>query len=127
MRGIEMKKSFESYFKDIPDDFELTVKALASSFRIAVTLFLIEEDSLSLSELTKHTDRDVKFVLEQLKLLELSGIVQNFLQKKKDVKEYSFYKITRYGKKIVSGFTDTYNKYYSEKIKSDTLSLNTKE
>ena len=46
--------------------------------------------------------------------MELSGIIQNFLEKTKDTNDYSFYKITRYGDKIFSDLMKSYNSYYKK-------------
>ena len=102
-----------SYTQDIPKDLELALKSISNSFRFAITLYLIENGPISFCELTEITKKENSLIASHIKKLELGGIVQNFLEKKNSSSQYSFYKITSFGKSIISGLLNSYNDYYN--------------
>lgn len=102
---------FEYQF-EIPGDFELCFKALSNKYRFALSLLLINEGKFSFSEICRILEREKSSVSNHLKKLELGGIVQNYLEKNEQTRDYSFYKITVYGREIISGLLKSYNDYY---------------
>ena len=57
-----------------------------------------------------------------MKKLELGGIIQNYYIKNNNSSDYSFYKISKYGKKIITSLMQSYNEYYEVILrKSDGL------
>lgn len=109
-----MKINFEDYLNQIPNEFEFALKGIGNKFRLALSILLIDHGPLSFSNIAKITGREKSLIGNHLKKLELGGIIQNFLQKKEDTNEYSFYEITEYGKNIVSNLILCYNSYYSK-------------
>ncbi len=107
-----MPKLFEDYIKQIPEDFEMLLKGLGNKFRLFLTLLLIERKSLSLTELVKITNLENSVLLNHIKKLQLAGILQNFLKKEKNSREFSFYEITDFGKKILSDLIGKYNNFF---------------
>jgi len=116
-----------SYTQDIPKDLELALKSISNSFRFAITLYLIENGPISFSELTEITKKENSLIASHIKRLELGGIVQNFLEKKNSSSQYSFYKITSFGKSIISGLLNSYNDYYNVINDSELKELDKKE
>ncbi|MHA1490932.1 MAG: hypothetical protein ACTSRI_14960 [Promethearchaeota archaeon] len=107
-----MTYSIQNYLKNIPEDFELLIKGLGNKFRISLSLLLLEKGDLSLSGISKYTKRENSVLLNHIKKLELAGVIQNYLQKREGTNEYSFYKLTKYGKKIITGLIASYNSYF---------------
>jgi len=109
-----MKINFKDYLNQIPNVFEFALKSIGNKFRLALSILLIDHGPLSFSNIAKITGKEKSLVGNHIKKLELGGILQNFLQKKEDTNEYSFYKITEYGKNIVSNLILNFNTYYSK-------------
>ncbi len=97
----------------VPDDLIDNLKALSSKLRFALSLVLYEPSSFS--DLVKKTNIEKSNLVVELKKLESGGIIQNFLQKKAESKEYSFYEATNWAKKLTRGLMDTYNQFYLKK------------
>ncbi len=109
-----MKKTINEYIKIIPEDFEGTLKGLGNKFRFALALLLTENGPLSFTEISRLTQKEKGFIVNHIKKLELGGIIQNFLQRRKGTNDYSFYEITEYGEKIIRDLLTSYNEYYSK-------------
>lgn len=107
-----MFEYFDNYLKKIPEDFELLLKALGHKSRLNLILLLMECKALSLSKIVKYTKQENSLALNHIKKLELAGMIQNYLKKSKESKEFSFYRITKYGTAIFSRLIETYNNYY---------------
>jgi len=101
-----------NYTEEIPKDFELTLKAISNKTRYALSLLIINNGPFSFSEITNLLKKEKSSISNHLRILETAGIIQNFLEKKENTKDYSFYKNTNYGKIIVSGLLSSYNDYY---------------
>ncbi|TFF94174.1 MAG: ArsR family transcriptional regulator [Promethearchaeota archaeon] len=110
-----MKKKIDSYLDQIPEDFEYLLKALGNRFRLSITLILLEKKELSLSKLVREVGEENSLVLNHLNKMELAGLVQNFIQKRENTREYSFYELTEYGNKIMKDLIINYNNYYKLK------------
>jgi len=93
-----MSKNLEEYIKDIPDDFELLLKALGHKVRIDLIFQLYKSKNLSLSKLGNILDLENSLILNHLKKLELAGVVQNYLLKSEETREFSFYELTKFGR-----------------------------
>jgi len=96
-----MTTRFQKYMNEIPEDFEFLLKALKHNFRIRLSLLLLEKGDLSLSKIATYLKKENSYILNHMKGLEIAGITQNYLQKIENNREYSFYKLTNYGKKII--------------------------
>ena len=107
-----MSNIFAEYLTKIPEDFELLLKALCHRSRIIITLLLLENESLSLSKMVKSLNLENSLALNHINKLELAGIVQNYLMKSETSREYSFYELTKYGKKVISELIENYNNYF---------------
>ena len=119
-----MSKIFKEYLTKIPEDFELLLKVLGHSSRIKISLLLFKSESLSLSKIVKSLNQENSVALNHIHKLELAGVVQNYLKKSKNSREYSFYELTKYGKKIIYDLIENYNDYYNTKNKFEELSTN---
>ena len=107
-----MSNIFAEYLTQIPEDFELLLKALGHRSRIIIALLLLENEALSLSKIVKYLKQENSLALNHINKLELAGIVQNYLKKSETTREYSFYELTKYGKKIISELIENYNSYF---------------
>jgi predicted transcriptional regulator len=107
-----MIKNYKDYLNEIPEDFELLLNALGHKTRINLLLLLMDNESLSLSKITKTMNQENSLTLNHIKKLELAGIVQNYLKRSKNTNEYSFYKLTNFGRKITSNLISNYNEYF---------------
>ena len=116
-----MSKTFKEYLTKIPEDFELLLKALGNKTRIRIVLLLLKNESLSLSKIVKYTNQENSLVLNHIKKLELAGVVQNYIQKREGRREFSFYELTKYGKKIITDLVENYNNFYGNLNKTNKL------
>ncbi|TXT59988.1 MAG: hypothetical protein BAJALOKI1v1_1340011 [Promethearchaeota archaeon] len=71
---------------------------------------------LSFSNISERFKKDTSYITTHIKKLELSGIIQNFIKKSDERREYCFYEIRDYGNKILSDFLTNYAKYYNIKL-----------
>ena len=106
---------------EIPDDFALLLRCLGNTLRFRISLLLIDNDKLSFNEISNSIKKEVNLIIdsvimEHIRKLEMAGIVQNFLEKEENDDECSFYKITEYGKKMVTDVINSYNEYYKKII-----------
>ena len=111
-----MTENFSKFLKQIPDDFKFTMKALGNEFRFKLILLLLEEESFSLSKISKILKKENSLILGHLKKLESAGIVQNYIHHTTTKREYSFYEITKYGEKMVKTFIKDYNNLVTSKL-----------
>ena len=102
--------------KEIPKDFEMLLKGISNRFRYALSMLLEEKGPLSFSKIAQITLKEKSLINNHLKKLEISGIIQKFLEKTDVTNDYSFYKITSYGNKIITDLIQTYNDYYENII-----------
>ena len=109
-----MTNDFKNYLGQIPEDFELLIKAMGNIFRFKLILLLLEKEKLSFSKIANQLNRKNSLILNHLKKLEIAGIVQNYLQRNKNTKEFSFYELTKYGYKIINDLIKSYNSYFSK-------------
>jgi len=101
--------------KDIPEDFVWFLDGLAHEMQVRAALILIdnhEKPGLSISELSEKIGIEQNELIQHIKKLELGGAVQNFLQKREGAEEFSFYKITKFGKHMIESVIKAYNDYY---------------
>lgn len=96
-----MSKYLEDYIKDIPDDFELLLKALGHKVRIDLIFQLYKSKDLSLSKLGNILNLENSLIHNHLKKLEMAGVVQNYLLKSEETREFSFYELTKFGTRFV--------------------------
>jgi len=117
VKFFKLHKNSEPLFIDlnqeIPEDFELLLKALKNKFRYALTQLLEKYDNLSFSDISKLTNKEAGILTSHLKKLELGGLIQNFLMKSGDTNEYSYYRLTKLGKIMIRDIINSYNNYYS--------------
>ena len=104
--------NIDSSLDQIPDDFSLLLKALGHETRLKILLLLVNHDSPSLSKLARSLKESNSLVLNHLNKLEVAGVVQNFIQKKEGIREFSFYEVTEYGEKIISDLITGYNDFF---------------
>ena len=119
-----MTERFHKYLNEIPEDFEFLLKALKHNFRIRLSLLLLERGSLSLSKIAKYLEKENSYILNHMKVLEIAGITQNYLQKVENSREFSFYKLTNYGKKILPDLITIFDKFLSNQQGYDVKNLN---
>ncbi len=111
----ENRTTFNSK-KEIPKDFEILLKGISNKFRYALSMLLKEKGPLSFSNIVRITNKEKSLINNHLKKLELSGVIQNFLEKTETTNDYSFYQITSYGNKIITDLILCYNNYYKNII-----------
>ena len=89
--------------KKNPDEQIMSAKAFATlSDKTSLDIAnRVEDDDLSFTELQKSTNLDKNSLYYKIKKLIKSGIIVNYYQKRENTSEYSFYKITSFGKRIL--------------------------
>ena len=115
-KAIVLNQESNYKINDFPEDLIQFFKGLRTKFRISLTLMLYTKGSSSLSEICKNLNVKSGYLVNQLKILELSGIVQNFIEKRSNTKQYSFYEITEYGFRLLEGIIKCYRLLRFEKI-----------
>ncbi len=113
-----MEEKFEQVIKSIPEDFEILLKALGNIFRFKLGLFLFANKPLTFTSFSREFNKEPSYIYNHIKDLELAGVIQNYIKKNKDIKEYSYYEITEFGKIIYSQILDNYFKFFSINAKS---------
>lgn len=104
----------EKETSDLPEDLETTLASIANKTRFAIAKYLIDNGDKTFTELCKFTGLKTSVLYFHINKLELGGILQNYLQKKENTSEYSFYKITKYGKYIIEKIIAMHNEFYSK-------------
>jgi DNA-binding MarR family transcriptional regulator len=95
-------------------DLTSSLNGIKNRFRLSILLFLKDMSDFSFSEIQTYADKKKSVISNHLKKLEMTGFIQNYYQKKKNSNEYSFYKLTDYGKDILSNLIKSYNKFYKK-------------
>ncbi|MHA1793040.1 MAG: hypothetical protein ACTSVI_10380 [Promethearchaeota archaeon] len=103
----------DSLDENVLSDLLKIFKALANKTRFTLSLFLLNHDSLSFSTIVDVTKKSKTSVMKHLKKLKICGFIQNFFKKEHDSSEYSFYKLTRFGKLLVTQLIESYNLFYA--------------
>ncbi|MFX1296283.1 MAG: hypothetical protein ACFFD2_15710 [Promethearchaeota archaeon] len=97
-----MIQNLNSFFDNFPEDLFVFFRGLRTKFRTNLALLLLAKGPFSLSGIAKSKNIKSGYLVSQLKELELSGIVQNYIEKRDNVKHYLFYEITSYGARILN-------------------------
>lgn len=113
-----MSKYLEEFIKEIPEDFELLLKALRHKIRINLIIQLYKNKNSSLSKLGNILDLENSLVLNHLKKLELAGVVQNYLLKSEETREFSFYELTKFGMRFMIDLQESSLLDQSEALKA---------
>ena len=122
-----MSLIINSYLERIPQDFELLLKGIGNKIRFKIALFIIKKGESSFKTIANKFHKKNSLVSHHIKILEMSGILQNILKHDNKLREYSYYKITRIGKEIILNLISSYNDFYNkinfriEKRISDTI------
>jgi predicted transcriptional regulator len=103
-----MYEEFKKYIKAIPEDFELFLKSFGHIFRLNIVIFLKRKGAQSFSSIAEQFNSKTSLVNTHIKKLEIAGIIQNFIKKSEETREYSFYETTKYGDFMVSNFVSNY-------------------
>jgi DNA-binding HxlR family transcriptional regulator len=89
---------FQTYLENIPDFIVDYFKIIKNSFRVKIMKTLFEQDSISFSKLEALTLKPTGYIAKHIHQLERANIVQNYITKKQDSRDYSFYRFTEIGK-----------------------------
>ncbi len=100
------------------EELDLFLKAIKSKFRFTLAKYIIEEGPLSFSEIFLETNKEKSSIANHLNRLDKASIIENYFEKKPESNEYSFYKITKSGNKLINSLIESYNEYY-ESIEVD--------
>ena len=108
-----MSRQLEKYLSLIPEDFEQIIKSLSNKLRYTLCYILINRGPLSFSKLNNEIKIKNSMLVNHIKKLELAGLIQHYLKKRKGVKETSFYKITKMGKLFIENISTIYNSEFN--------------
>ncbi|TFG11343.1 MAG: ArsR family transcriptional regulator [Promethearchaeota archaeon] len=117
-----MTKFKENYYNKIPEDLEALIKSLGHINRLKIIFTLREKGDLSFSEINEWVKLNKSLLTNHIKKLELSGVVQNYFKVKNDTANYSFYKLTPLGKKLINDLVSTYRDYH-QGLNKDSINL----
>ena len=109
-----MSLIINSYLERIPQDFELLLKGIGNKIRFKIALFIIKKGESSFKTIANKFHKKNSLVSHHIKILEMSGILQNILKHDNKLREYSYYKITRIGKEIILNLISSYNDFYNK-------------
>ncbi len=112
---------YRQILNEFPEDFQLMLKALGHKTRVKIGILLLNKKSLSLLKIIDSLKIEKTLLLNHIKILELGGLVQNYLKRTESTREYSFYELTRFGRNIVTGLISNYIESYSNS-KDDEMS-----
>ncbi|MBD3227620.1 MAG: hypothetical protein GF329_05470 [Candidatus Lokiarchaeota archaeon] len=99
-----MSTLYEDVEGNISNDFIGFLKAIGHKFRFSLILYLFNKNDTSLSEISNHFNRENSNILNHTKTLELAGLIQNYYKKIPNRREYSFFKLTRFGKTFLDNY-----------------------
>jgi thymidylate synthase (methanogen type) len=105
---IEARKEREEEIKqkiDIPEDFICFLEAIASQAQLKIVMLLMKEGALTLESIA--ADEDQREVEQQIKKLELGGVVQCYGHER-----IFKYELTKFGRQICSDLIQSYNRYF---------------
>ncbi len=91
-------------------------KAISNRFRFAILVFLKESKEFSFSSLKNITKKNESSLSNHLHKLEQNLMIQNFYRKKNESRDYSYYRITKFGKEALDVIINSYNLYFQSKI-----------
>lgn len=94
------------------EDVSTLLSSLGKVDQLCIALLLLEDGDQSLAQLVQITEHPEKEVTDDLKQLELAGVVQNYIFTTK-TEVQSRYQITRLGKCLLDAIIAAYNSYYS--------------
>jgi DNA-binding PadR family transcriptional regulator len=89
--------TFEKRLARLPPDLLPVFRALSDPFRWILLDKFPSPGDLSFSQVQTSTNRPGGFIAPHLHQLEFAGLVQNFIQKRPDSLNYSFYELTAFG------------------------------
>lgn len=107
-------KEFDNYLEKMPFDFEEILKGIGKNIRFSILLVLNDKGIMSFTEIAIYLEIEKGLLSNHIKILEVSGLIQNFLEKREYSKEFSFYEMTSLGKKMLSDLISNYNNLYPE-------------
>lgn len=89
---------FNTYIDQIPDFIVSFFKSIKNPFRRNILKEIYDNDFLSISKLEFLTNKPSGYISTNIRKLEDSRIIQNFVSKSEPGNDYSFYKLTKTGK-----------------------------
>lgn len=114
-----MPLKINNYIEQIPEDFELILKGIGNKFRFNIAFFIVKNGESSFKTISNNFHKKNSLINHHIKILETSGILQNIIKYNNKLREYSYYKITRIGKRIILELISTYNKFFGKEIVSN--------
>ncbi|MHA1370259.1 MAG: ArsR/SmtB family transcription factor [Promethearchaeota archaeon] len=107
-----MSEKFNSILAEIPENLYNLIKSLKNEFRLRLIGLLIKNGALSLSAIKRLMEKENGYILSHIKIMEIHGAIQNFMQRKDGMREYSFYKSTDIINLILEDLINKYYKFY---------------
>lgn len=121
-----MNSAFKEYCNAIPDLIEMFLKALSHKIRLSIYMNIISKGELSFTFLIRELKIEKSAFYHHIKKLEIAGVVQNYYRDTPDSREYSYYKITQYGRLVINNLILTHyhesntNKHSYERLMADS-------
>ena len=121
---MDLKKPLAEIMTKIPDHFLSVLKVFGNKTRIGIILELMHEDRQPYSRLLKSSQGTGGNVHNHIKKIELAGIIQNYIQKIPNIKEFSFFKLTDLGRMFAITIIKWYeNNFQSENVDRSPLNI----
>ncbi len=91
----------ENYINEIPLVVKNSLKALCDENRQGILIYLLRSGSKSFIEISKELKISKNNLSHHIKTLLRFGLIYNFYNKNKFADKYSFYEISKLGKRII--------------------------
>ncbi|MHA1697137.1 MAG: hypothetical protein ACTSUG_17940 [Candidatus Helarchaeota archaeon] len=116
--------SDEITMEKIPENLIMALKGFNNKFRLKLIKILYENYTLSLTKIQKSVKKENGYIINHIHNLENARIVQNFIQKKPNSKEFSFYQLTDFGNLLFTDINRIYLKHLGKELMDDEFSQN---
>jgi DNA-binding HxlR family transcriptional regulator len=109
-----MSEHFSAIYENIPSSLSSTLELLSDQLNLALCLFIKEKDR-TFEEIKKETPWNDDILFQRIHKLEIQGLIQNYLQKKPNVPDFSFYTLTPWGHRFIDDIIFSYNDFHQLK------------
>ena len=114
----------EKYINEIPLVVRNAIKGLSDEKRQAILIYLLKEGSKSFTEINKELKISKNNLSHHLKVLMQYGLLYNYYNRNEFANNYSFYEVSKLGKKVINNFINLVTPIPSEEV---GLSIKLKE
>ena len=114
----------EKYINEIPLVVRNAIKGLSDERRQGILMYLLKEGSKSFTDINKELKISKNNLSHHLKVLLQYGLLYNYYNRNRFANKYSFYEVSKLGKKVINNFINLVTPIPSEEM---GLSINIRE